>query len=573
MIIGLDVGGTHTDVVLVSQEELINCVKVPTDRNDLFGSVLRGLEEVSRGVSPQEINRIVLSTTLTTNAIAENKIEPVALIVSSGPGMNPNLFRISKHFYQVAGSIDHRGREVTPIDPMEIEAVTAKIRIEGIKTVGVVGKFSIRNPSHENQMVKIIESSSSGAVEYILAGHRVSGNLNFPRRIATVYLNASVFPIHRDFFRAVADSLKAKGLKVPIYVLKADGGTMSLKASLKFPGQTILSGPAASVMGAVPYANPEAESIIFDIGGTTTDIAILVKGVPLLEPLGIELGGYKTLIRALRTRSIPIGGDSCVSVIENKIIIGPERRGPAMAFGGPVPTPTDALVFLGLMQNGDKAKAEQAIRIVTEKFHSTLKETAEAIFREFCKGIVDAAKKMVDEINQRPFYTVKEYLEDYRIQPTEILVLGGPVPYVAEGLANHSGLPVRVVPVCEVANALGAALARTTCEVTLFIDTERGIASAPEDGFYRPVGNNFSIEEARNLAFSVLKTKAINEGAKENELEMEIVEEQQFNMVRGFYTTGKNIRVKAQVKPGLVSNYHSVTAKISDTPITYGVHI
>ncbi|SFM85650.1 hydantoinase/oxoprolinase family protein [Thermodesulforhabdus norvegica] len=573
MIIGLDVGGTHTDVVLVGEEGLNNTVKVPTDRDNLFASVLNGLEEVSRGIPPEKIRRIVLSTTLTTNAIAENKINPVALVVSSGPGINPDFFRIGNYYYRVSGSIDHRGREIQPIDPSEVEAVAAKIRSEGLKAVGVVGKFSIRNPSHENQIVKIVKNSSTSCIDYILAGHRVSGNLNFPRRIATVYINAAVHAIHRDFFRAVVESLKAKGLKTPIYILKADGGTMSLKASLKFPGQTILSGPASSVMGAVPYANAETESVVLDIGGTTTDIAVLVKGVPLLEPLGIELGGYKTLIRALRTRSIPVGGDSQVNVVGGRIIIGPERKGPAMAFGGPVPTPTDALVFMGLMQQGNKLRAEEAVKSVADKLNISPSEAAASIYDAFCRAIVLAVNEMIEDINSRPFYTVHEYFEDYRIRPREILALGGPAPFVADGISSRSGLPVRVVPVCDVANALGAALARTTCEVTLFVDTERGVASAPEEGFYKPVDSRFSLDDARKLAFSVLKTKALSEGAREGDLEMEVVEEQQFNMVRGFYTTGRNIRVKVQVKPGLMEYYRMITEKISSTHRIYGVGI
>ena len=122
-------------------------------------------------------------------------------------------------------------------------------------------------------------------------GHRVSANLNFPRRIATAWLNAAVHPVHKRFFEAVKDSLKKKGLEIPIFVLKADGGTMSLEASIEVPGQTILSGPAASVMGALPFASGAEDTLVLDIGGTTTDMAVLVRRVPLLEPLGAKSEG------------------------------------------------------------------------------------------------------------------------------------------------------------------------------------------------------------------------------------------------------------------------------------------
>ncbi len=559
MIIGLDVGGTHTDVVLISSEGLINQVKVPTDPQDLYSSVLEGLNEILKGTKLDSIERIVLSTTLTTNAVVSGTLEPVGLIVSSGPGINPEYYRIGDHYFCVQGSIDHRGREVQPIEPMEIEAISSRLRTDGIKSVGVIGKFSVRNPSHENKIVKLLKNG----FDYILAGHRISGNLNFPRRIATVYLYSAVYKIHRNFFNAVVDSLKSKGIKVPIHILKADGGTMSVEASLQFPGQTILSGPAASVMGAVPYANDSAESLVLDIGGTTTDMAILVKRVPLLEPLGIELGGFKTLIRALKTKSVPLGGDSLISITENKeLVIGPKRVGPAMAFGGSEPTPTDALVFLGIMKAGDSEKARYAMDKIAEKLGISNVDAAQKVYSQFCQKLINTAFKMVDEINERPVYTVHEFLEGYKVKPSEILILGGPAPYFSEKISEISKLPVRVVPNWNVANALGAALARATSEITLFVDTERGIAAAPEEDFYKPVDKNFTMDDAKKLAFSILKEKVTREGGTPEEMEMEVLEEQQFNMVRGFYTTGKNIRIRVQVKPGLIKNYQEITSKL-----------
>lgn len=558
MIIGLDVGGTHTDVVLISSGGLLNQIKVPTNSDDLYNSVLDGLNKILKNVDVNTIERIVLSTTLTTNAVVSNTLQPVGLIVSSGPGINPEHYRIGDHFFCVKGSIDHRGREVQPIEPLEIEAIASRMRSEGIKSVGVIGKFSVRNPSHENKIVKLLD----GSFNYVLAGHRVSGNLNFPRRIATVYLYSAVYEIHKNFFDAVTQSLKSKGIKVPIHILKADGGTMSVETSVQFPGQTILSGPAASVMGAVPYAQSSGDSLVMDIGGTTTDMAILVNKVPLLEPLGIELGGYKTLIRALKTKSIPLGGDSAVSVDGNKnLAIGPQRTGPAMAFGGSEPTPTDALIFLEIMKSGDFNKAKEAMNKVSSKLGCSNMEAAQLVHIKFCEKLLAAANEMINEINKRPVYTVHEFLEGHQVKPSEILVLGGPAPYFAEQLEKMSGLPVRVVPNWNVANALGAALARATSEITLFVDTERGIASAPEEDFYKPVDKEFTLEDAKRLAFSILRNKVIREGSATDEIEMEILEEQQFNMVRGFYTTGKNIRVKVQVKPGLIKNYDNITSK------------
>ncbi len=554
MIIGLDVGGTHTDVVLIGKDCILRQAKVPTNPSNLFDCVWAGLDEVTRDIPPESIRRAVLSTTLTTNAIIEGKMAETAMIVSAGPGIDPELLRTCKHYYTVSGSINHRGREIQPIDALEIEAVASRLRAEGIEHVGVVGKFSVRNPKHEIQIGEILGSDFTN----VLYGHRLSGNLSFPRRIATTYLNAGVYPIYRRFFEAVKDSLQKKGLDIPIYILKADGGTMSLEASLLSPGQTILSGPAASVMGSLPFALENEETLVLDIGGTTTDMAILIRRVPLLDPVGCELGGYKTLIRALKTYSIGVGGDSTVRIVNGSLKIGPDRQGRAMAYGGPEPTPTDALFVLGKISNGDAEASRRGLEPLAAELGISLEEVANEVFDHACQLILNAAAEMIEDINSKPVYTVQELLEGYQVQPKEILVLGGPAPYFAFRLAALTDFQVHVVPQWQVANAVGAALAKNTSEVTLFADTERGVAIAPGEMFYQQIKKDFDRKDAVILAFELLKNKCLKEGASESELEMEVLEDVQFNMVRDFYTTGRNIRVKVQVKPGMVSEYRDI---------------
>ncbi len=552
MIIGLDVGGTHTDVVLLNASGLVREVKVPTDSANLFESVLSGLEKITDGIDPKKIKRVVLSTTLTTNAVIQKNFPPVGLIVMAGPGIDPEMYRIGDYYHVVSGVMDHRGREMTPVWPLEIEKVAASFMAEKIRLVGVIGKFSVRNPAHELAVCNVLGNN----FDKVFLSHDFSGHLNFPRRIATTYLNAAMYPTHKNFFEAVQKSLESKGLRLPIRVLKPDGGNMNLDASLAFPGHTILSGPAASVMGALPHADREKESLVMDIGGTTTDMAVLVHGVPLLDPLGIEFGGFKTIIRATETYSVGIGGDSHVRFEEGKLAIGPERLGPAMAFGGPAPTPTDALVILGKLDEGDYDKAAQGIGQIATALVMPLEETARRIFDETCRNILAAAGNMIDRINSKPVYTVHELLEAHQVLPDEILVLGGPAPYFAEQMNSLTDATVRVVPNWKVANAIGAAMARTTCEVTLLADTQLGTATAPEENYVKSIDQRFDKTAAAEMALSLLKEKATAMGANPDYLEMEVIESMQFNMVRGFYTTGKNIRIKAQVKPGLIQAEH-----------------
>ena len=558
MIIGLDVGGTHTDVVLLDKNGLLKEVKVTTDPSNLFKSVLTGLIKITEGVEPEKIHRIVLSTTLTTNAIVQKKFSEVGMIVSSGPGLDPELYRTDRHYFAVSGSIDHRGREIEPIDPVEIKEIGERLKKENVRCIGVVCKFSVRNPEHEFKIHEILKDS----FEKVFLGHRVSGNLNFPRRIATTYLNAAVYPIHKTFYKAVRKSLEAKGLSLPIRILKADGGNMNFNSSIDIPGQTILSGPAASVMGSVAFSSEDEDTLIMDIGGTTTDMSILINRVPLLAPLGIQLGDYKTLIRSLDTLSIGVGGDSVVKIKSGQFEVGPERLGPAMAYGGPVPTPTDALFVLEEMKNGDRDKSVNGIKPMAKELGLSVEAAASDIFEFTCRKILSEAEKMIERINQKPVYTVHELQEGYKVIPKKILVLGGPAPCFAAHFEKISEYKTKVVPRWTVANAIGAALARTTCEVIFYADTQRCVASAPAENYFTNITKNFDSNDAVKNAFELLKQKALQRGANPDHIEMEVLETMQFNMVRGFSATGKNIRVKVQVKPGLVYGYDDIIGNL-----------
>jgi len=555
MIIGLDVGGTHTDVVLLNASGLVRDVKVPTDSANLFDSVLTGLDKITEGIDPRKIKRVVLSTTLTTNAVIQKDFPPVGIIVMAGPGIDPEAYRIGDHFHVVSGVMDHRGREMTPVWRLEIEKIAAALMADNVRLVGVIGKFAVRNPAHELAVRDILGDN----FDKVFLSHEFSGQLNFPRRIATTYLNAAVYPIHKKFFEAVRKSLESKGLHMVIRVLKPDGGNMSLGASIEFPGHTILSGPAASVMGAISHADRQKESLVMDIGGTTTDMAVLVGSVPLLDPMGIEFGGFKTTIRATETYSVGIGGDSHVRVENGGLVIGPERLGPAMAFGGPAPTPTDALLVLGKLDEGDPDRAAHGIGEIAKALDMPPEAAARRIFDQTCRNILAAASSMIDRINSKPVYTVHELLEAHQVLPGELLILGGPAPHFAEHMATLTDMTVRAVPNWKVANAIGAALARTTCEVTLFADTQLGTATAPEENFVQTIEQDFNKVAAEEMALSLLKEKATAMGANPDFLDMEVIENMQFNMVRGFYTIGKNIRIKAQVKPGLIRGEHLFT--------------
>jgi hypothetical protein len=235
-----------------------------------------------------------------------------------------------------------------------------------------------------------------------------------------------------------------------------------------------------------------------------------------------------------------------------------------MAYGGPEPTPTDAFHVLGKGGSGDTGRSRTGLEPVARALGQTVDQAANLIFATACRTILDGAAAMIDAINSKPVYTVHELWEGSRIKPEHLLLLGGPAPQFAEQLRTMFDGEVRVVPNHQVANAIGCALARTTCEITLFVDTAQGMATAPGESFNRKISPNFSLADARVMANDLLRQKAIKRGATPDELLTEILEESQFNMIRGFQTIGRNIRVRMQLKPGLIRER---TDRLSGTTI------
>jgi N-methylhydantoinase A len=550
MILGIDVGGTHTDAVLIDRFAVLKKAKVLTDERNLLNSLLAVTNALVDEFTIKQLERVVLSTTISTNAIVQNKVDRVGMLVVSGPGLSPSLYDVHQDTYFMSGYINHRGMEISGIDRIEATRMRNRFRSEGIRNVGIVGKFSIRNPRHEIELQEMVRDQLS----HVSLGHRMSGHLNFPRRIATTYLNESIWNIYQRFVKEVLHFVHARGINVPIYILKADGGTFDISQSVEFPVQTILSGPAASIMGILTASGCTDDAIALDIGGTTTDIAVFADGVPLFEPFGVTIEGHKTLIRGLRTRSIGIGGDSVVRLREGKLSIGPERDGPAAAFGGSFPTPTDAMIVLGMTDIGDPDKAAAAIKLLANALHGTVGGAARAIFQETCQIIAAQVRNFIEEINNQPVYTIHEMLDGKRLNPRHLYVVGGPASLLATELGRLLDCEAHVPVHAEVANAIGAALARTTAEMTLLADTEQRTLTTCEEGIQTTISPRFTMEDAIRIGIEKLREKVLKMGASEDDLEIEVVEAQEFNMVREFYTTGKNIRVKLQIKPGCIAD-------------------
>ncbi len=555
MIVGLDMGGTHIDAVIIENGKILKAVKQATDRDNLFKSIWTTLESLLSDYDKSKIERINLSTTVSTNAIIENKISPVAMIIQSGPGLNNEFLACGDENIFISGYIDHRGKVVKDLNLREIEEYIKSFKRENIQHCSVVTKFSTRNPSHELQIKELVEKDFL----HTTMGHTLSGKLNFPRRVFTSYLNSAVHNTFKDFAYYIKKSLEKEGIEAPLFILKADGGTMNLETAEDKPVETILSGPAASFMGINAMLSTDKDAILLDVGGTTTDIFFLADGVPLFEPLGSKIGSYKTLVRSIYSLSIGLGGDSSIDIEDENIKIGPERDGLPYAFGGPKPTPTDAMIVLGSLKEGDKEKANEAMKMLGEQLNLSIEDTAKIVLETMASIIKDKVDELLKELNSKPVYTIKELLHGKKIQPSLINIIGGPANVLASILEKQFNLPCYYPENYDVANAVGAGLAKTTTEITMNADTSQGRLSVPELGIYEKIDSNYTLENARERAIELLIESAISLGGKEDEIESEITEENSFNMVRGFYTSGQNIRIKAQVKPGLIQELRGDT--------------
>lgn len=547
MHIGVDVGGTYTDAVLLEKNQIRASAKAPS-RKDLLGSILEAIDKVMQGVEPSRLKRIVFSTTMITNLIAERKYDPVALLLIPGPGLSHQYYRFNTFTRMLTGSIDYRGRETVALRDQEVETALAEVAALGFKKVGIIGKFSPRNTSHERRLATMIkEKYPDWEVEL---GHLAGGQLNFPRRVVTTYLTSATREAFHQFMNLVRQSLAERQITAEVFILKADGGTLPVENSDKMPVETIFSGPAASTLGALALTSPGETAVIADIGGTTTDLSLILNGQPLLSAKGARIEGQLTQVRTLAVKSVPIGGDSVLERIEDEIVIHGRRMGPAYCMGGPVPTPTDALRVLGLTTLGDQERASEAMALLGERAGSYA--TAERILNLVVESISSQINKMFQEWELEPAYRVWEVLQKKKVRPSTVVGVGGGANGLVDRIAEKLGCRSIIPPYAAVANAVGAAVAKTTLQLSLRADTERGRYLLQEEGCEGTIDNKqFNENQALDMVKERLIHMAAGYGLKVKPEQLEVTHQEVFNLVRDWHTKGKLIDITVQTPRGI----------------------
>lgn len=327
LVLGIDTGGTYTDGVLMAYESrrVLATHKSLTTKRDY--SI--GIEKVIEGIrieDPAAIRLVSISTTLATNAIAEGKGKRAALFLI---GYDPELlanFQLDKrlgaaHVYHFKGGHDLYGREKTELDLPAILAQVTKLKGQA-DAIAVSSYFSPLNPEHENRAFKAISRVCDLPV---VLGHQLSTQLGSVQRATTAALNASLLAALQDFIIAVRRAMERRQIAAPLMVVRGDGTLMSAEFAARTPVETIHSGPAASAIGG-RFLSGYDNALVVDVGGTTTDLALIVDGQVTLSADGATVGGYKTCVQAANLLSIALGGDSHITYSrDGEIVIGPER--------------------------------------------------------------------------------------------------------------------------------------------------------------------------------------------------------------------------------------------------------
>ena len=573
MLIGIDVGGTNTDAVLLDRaHQCRKAVKVPTQPDRVLETLLSALGALLEGENPEDIRRVCVSSTLALNALLTGKAAKTGVIALAGPGVRPHSFWQDDPLTAfVTGSQDHRGIITEQPDETEIRAALRRFQASGILALAVVAKFSPKNPELEQQVIRLAREVFPLPFP-VVAGSSVSGALNFPRRLHTAFCRASFAGVGATFVAALEDALSALGLTCPLNILKADAGAFSARYATDDAASTLGSGPAASLLGVMAVAGSgsagEGEDTgMIDFGGTTADMAFMAGGEPLLAREGLSIAGRATLIRSLWTHSVAVGGDCSLWIDEGAFRVGPERSGVALAFapedlGMRPPTLTDALNVTGQCAVGDGAASHQALsRLANEAGSDDTLAVARACVEAAVEQVAENLEAFFVEINSRPLYTIKEILYEKPVKPTRVVAIGGPALALKPFLEKRLGLPVLVPASAPCANAIGAALARPTCAAELYADTRLGFMHIPTLGVSEKINGSYSIEQAKKALCSALVHTAretlAGQGSLFSEADVQVVYAETFHVVEDSGKRDRIVRVMAQLASGLLAPDHS----------------
>ncbi|RIK92325.1 MAG: hydantoinase subunit beta [Proteobacteria bacterium] len=448
MRIGVDVGGTNTDAVLMAGKTVLAATKSPTTE-DVSGGIIASIKTILErsGKKPADIEAVMIGTTHFTNAFVEAKhlleVGIIRLSLPSASGIPPlsdwpeRLLRaVGRHVYEVAGGYQYDGRENSALDERAIAQAAKEMRKKGLKAVAIAGIFSPINAAQEDRAAQIVQQEMPEA--RITLSHAI-GRIGMIERENAAIMNASLASLSVKVVDSFRVALKKLGLHAPFYVSQNDGTLMSAEFVEQYPVLTFASGPTNSMRGAA-YLSGAKNAIVADIGGTTTDIGVLSNGFPRESSVTVDIGGVRTNFRMPDIFAIGLGGGSLVRVAKNSVTVGPDSVGfrlleKGLAFGGDTLTASDIAVAAGAADMGDRSLVEH-----------------------LDKGMVDQA---VDVIHRLLSEAVDRMKSSAAAAP--LILVGGGSVLISRQIPGVSDI---LVPQnAAVANAIGAAIAQVGGEV------------------------------------------------------------------------------------------------------------
>ena len=332
-LLGVDTGGTYTDAVILDEGEnrILGKAKALTSRHDLTVGIGKAVDAAlaAAGIAASDVVLVSLSTTLATNALVEGQGARVALVFigfDAGDLGRGGLIEALKGdpVLHLAGGHTHAGTEALALDMAALESGVHALSGD-VSGFAVASRFATRNPAHEIAARDLIRRVTGRPVT---CSHELSANLNGPKRALTAVLNARLIGMIDRLVAACERHLSAAGIDAPLMVVRGDGALISAAMVRERPIETILSGPAASIVGA-RWLTGASDALVSDIGGTTTDVALLRGGLPEIDPEGARVGGFRTMVEAVAMRTTGLGGDSELHLVteglKGGLRLGPRR--------------------------------------------------------------------------------------------------------------------------------------------------------------------------------------------------------------------------------------------------------
>lgn len=506
MRIGIDVGGTNTDAVLMDGRKVVGWAKSPTTRDVSSGitNVLTALLAQTQ-VAPSAISAVMLGTTHFTNAVVERKSLSKTAVVRIGlpataalpPYVDwPDDLRdtIGGVYHLVHGGYEFDGRPISALDAAEIRDAARQIRDAGIECVAISSVFSPVNPDQEQQAAEIIAGEIPGA--RISLSHEI-GRIGLLERENAAAMNACLSELAVRIVQSFRDALAGLGIVCPFFISQNDGTLMSADFVEKYPVLTFASGPTNSMRGAA-FLSGLKDAVVVDIGGTTSDVGVLTQGFPREASVAVRIGGVRTNFRMPDVLSFGLGGGSHVR--PEPLQVGPQSVGyeittRALVFGGSDLTTTDIAVAAGMADIGDRSKVAQ-----------------------LSKSLVDAALSRMWEMVEVSVDRMKT-----AAGAVPVILVGGGIILIGDKLNGVSELhrPEHA----SVANAIGAAIAQVGGEV----DRIFSLDAQPR-------------EKVLELAKDEAKQRVLDGGALADSIEIVDIEEVPLAYLPGNAT---RVRVKA----------------------------